>query len=136
MIASVAANPLAGRLVWEFFVERFDKVNAVFNTGGQAFLISAIVDDVASTGTTQEDVRRRRRSPPGLCRHLLTGRCAFWWVGWAPQLERVRSFFAQHPLPAADRAIRSSLERIRIRGKRIATEGPQLAAWLQQRYGA
>lgn len=69
VIASVAANPLAERLVWDFFVERFDKVNAVFNTGGQAFLISAIVDDVASTGTTQEDVRMQRRSPPLSCRH-------------------------------------------------------------------
>jgi len=48
----------------------------------------------------------------------------------------VRSFFALHPLPAADRAIRSSLERIRIRGKRIATEGPQFAAWLQQHFVA
>jgi hypothetical protein len=29
----------------------------VFNTGGQAFLMSGLVDEVASAGTTTEDVR-------------------------------------------------------------------------------
>jgi hypothetical protein len=56
-LGSVALNPRGRRLVWDFFVERFDRVNSVFNTGGQAFLMSGLVDEVASAGTTTEDVR-------------------------------------------------------------------------------
>ena len=56
--------------------------------------------------------------------------------GTAAQLRRVSDFFAQHPIPAAERAIVTAQEKIRIAMKRVATEGPQLHAWLARQYPA
>ena len=49
-----------------------------------------------------------------------------------PQLENVRSFFEEHPVPTATRAISGALEKIRIHISRIEREGPQLSEWLAQ----
>ena len=56
-LVSVAINPRGRKLAWEFFVTNFDRIMAIFNTGGQAFLLSGLVDEIGSTGTSREDVR-------------------------------------------------------------------------------
>ena len=61
-LVSVAVNPRGRKLAWEFFVTNFDRIMAIFNTGGQAFLLSGLVDEIGSTGTSREDVRLRSPS--------------------------------------------------------------------------
>jgi aminopeptidase N len=54
-----------------------------------------------------------------------------------PQLrEEVKDFFSTHKVPVAERTLQQSLERINYCMDLKAQQGPQLAAWLQQRGAA
>ncbi len=43
--------------------------------------------------------------------------------------QEVEEFFTAHPVPAAERTVRQSLERIRLNVKWIETNQTQLASW-------
>jgi puromycin-sensitive aminopeptidase len=103
-----------------------------------AFLLLRLLANPAARETTWDFVRRRwprlrRRLPP-----LLSGRLieATWQLGTAAHRREVAGFFARHPVPAGERALRQALERFDwYRGFRTGA-ARELAAWLAPRAGA
>jgi aminopeptidase N len=103
-----------------------------------AFLLLRLLANPAARETTWEFVRRRwprlrRRLPP-----LLTGRLieATWQLATPAHRREVADFFARHPVPAGERALRQALERFDwYRGFRTGA-ARQLSAWLAPREAA
>ena len=53
----------------------------------------------------------------------------------AQQADEIKTFFAAHPVPDAERTLAQSLERINSCATFASRQSPKLAAWIKQRPG-